>query len=195
VAHQGALVQGTGSTITGNGTYRLIRSTGNSNDTIYNYMSSPVEGATIGMLGATDTRNHYTYNASTGWVRVNTSTTMGNGIGYSSTGTPNGEVTFTANSSGNKFNNGAINTTISGAQGIPTGATDSTKGWNLVGNPYPSAISAGTFLNDNPSLFQQVWFWSQVRGSAFFGPINGDYASWNTTGGVAGSQAVESPMG
>jgi|GEM_PF-2434364 len=195
VAHQGALVQGTGSTILGNGTYRLIRSTGNSNDTIYNYMSSPVEGATIGMLGATDTRNHYTYNASTGWFRVNTNTVMGSGIGYSTTGTPNGEVTFTANSGGNKFRNGTINATISGAQGVPAGATDSTKGWNLVGNPYPSAISAGTFLSNNPNLFQQVWFWSQVRGSAFFGPINGDYASWNTTGGVAGSQGGGIPNG
>lgn len=196
IAHQGALVQGTGSTISGNGTYRLIRSTGNSNDTIYNYMSSPVEGATIGMLGATDTRNHYTYNASTGWFRVNTNTVMANGIGYSTTGTPNGEVTFTANSGGNRFRNGTINAAISGAQGIPAGATDSTKGWNLVGNPYPSAISAGTFLNDNPNLFQQVWFWSQVRASSFpFGILNGDYASWNTTGGVAGSQGGGIPNG
>ena len=196
VAHQGALVQGTGSTITGNGTYQLIRSTGNSNDTIYNYMSSPVEGATIGMLGATDTRNHYTYNASTGWVGVNTSTTMGNGIGYSSTGTTNGEVTFSANANANKFNNGTVNTTISGAQGVPAGATDSTKGWNLVGNPYPSAISAATFLNDNPNLFQQVWFWSQLRGSTWpFGTLNGDYSSWNTTGGVAGSQGGGIPNG
>lgn len=181
------LVQGIGSTLTGSGSSNFTKWTGNTNDTIYNYHSSPVSGFTIGGLGATDTRNHYTYNASTGWVRPGLSSIMTPGIGYSSTGTTAGKVVYTANGS-NRFNNGNITAAVSGDTTL--------RGWNLVGNPYPSSISATSFLADNPSLFQAVWFWSQRVASTWpFGTLNGDYASWNLTGGIAGSQGGAIPNG
>lgn len=181
------LVQGPNSILLGNGNYNFTRFSGNSNDTILNYWSSPVQGATIAMLGATDPRNHYTYNASTGWIRPAMNSVMAAGIGYSSSGTPNGRVIFNA-SGNNRFHNGIINTTISGDTTL--------RGWNLVGNPYPSSISASQFLSDNPNLFQAVWFWSQRVASTFpTGTLNGDYAVWNLTGGVAGSQGGAIPNG
>jgi hypothetical protein len=187
VSDKGSLVQGNSSSISGNGTSRLIRVTGNNNDTIYNYHSAPVQGATVGMLGATDTRNHYTYNASTGWVSTPVNTVMSPGIGYSSTGTPLGTVTFNVSGS-NRFNNGTISANISGDTTL--------RGWNLVGNPYPSSISAGQFLSANPNLFQALWFWSQEVASTWpFGTLNGDYASWNQTGGTAGSFGGGVPNG
>lgn len=183
------LVQGTGSSLSGSGSSSLIRWTGNTNDTIYNYHSSPVTGFTIGGLGATDTRNHYTYNASTGWVNLSSSSLMSPGIGYSSTGTTNGRIVYSANGS-NRFNNGIVTATVSGD------TTPGRRGWNLVGNPYPSSISAAAFLADNPSLYQAVWFWSQRVASTWpFGTLNGDYASWNLTGGIAGSQGGAIPNG
>ena len=181
------LVQGNGSVLSGSGSYAFTRWTGNSNDTIYNYLSSPVQGGTIAMLGATDSRNHYTYNASTGWVQLGLNATMNPGIGYSSTGTTNGRSLFTASGS-NRFNNGTISANISGDTTL--------RGWNLIGNPYPSSISAAQFLTDNPNLFQTVWFWSQEIASTWpTGTLNGDYASWNFTGGIAGSQGGAIPNG
>lgn len=182
-------VQGTGSSLTGNGSSNFTKWTGNTNDTIYNYHSSPVSGFTISGLGATDTRNHYTYNASTGWVRPALNSVMAPGIGYSSTGTTAGRVVYSASGS-NRFNNGVVTATVSGD------TTPGRSGWNLVGNPYPSSISATTFLADNPGLYQALWFWSQRVASTFpFGTLNGDYASWNLTGGIAGSQGGAIPNG
>jgi len=183
------LVQGTGSILTGSGSSNFTKWTGNTNDTIYNYHSSPVSGFTIGGLGATDTRNHYTYNASTGWVRPGLSDIMTPGIGYSSTGTTAGRIVYSANGS-NRFNNGNITAAVSGD------TTPGRNGWNLVGNPYPSSISAASFLVENPGLYQAVWFWSQRIASTWpFGTLNGDYASWNLTGGIAGSQGGAIPNG
>jgi hypothetical protein len=183
------LVQGTGSTLSGNGSASLTKWTGNSNDTIYNFHSSPVSGFTLNNLGAIDTRNHYTYNASTGWVRPALNSMMTPGIGYSSTGTTAGRIQYSATGT-NRFHNGLVTATVSGD------STSGRQGWNLVGNPYPSSISAGTFLDDNPGLYQAVWFWSQRIASTWpFGTLNGDYASWNLTGGIAGSQGGAIPNG
>ncbi len=188
-SNENHLVQGTGSTLTGNGSSNFTKWSGNTNDTIYNYHSSPVSGFTIAGLGAMDNRNHYTYNASTGWVRPGLNSIMTPGLGYSSTGTTAGRIVYSANNS-NRFNNGNITATVSGD------TTPGRSGWNLVGNPYPSSISAATFLADNPNLFQAVWFWSQNVASTWpFGTLNGDYASWNLTGGIAGSLGGAIPNG
>ncbi len=56
-------------------------------------------------------------------------------------------------------------------------------GWNLVGNPYPSRINATTFINDadNSNIYGTLYFWDESGAIEYT-----DYATWNTTGGVAG---------
>ena len=64
---------------------------------------------------------------------------------------------------------------------------------NLIGNPYPSAISAADFLTANPNLGGTIYFWthdSVIGSGANVGPdaynfTNDDYATWNTLGGTA----------
>ena len=70
---------------------------------------------------------------------------------------------------------------------------------NLLGNPYPSAINADTFLANNNALIEgTIYFWTHntaiksassitngTAGSGVLAYTSDDYASYNTTGGVA----------
>jgi hypothetical protein len=62
----------------------------------------------------------------------------------------------------------------------------------LIGNPYPSAIDADAFLAANSkALFGTLYFWTHntARGECqeqvFYAYSADDYATYNTTGGVA----------
>jgi len=71
-------------------------------------------------------------------------------------------------------NNGTINLTISG--------------WShyLIGNPYPSALDANAFINDNPGTTGSLYFWEHVNGdSHYLEDYTGGYAVYNSSGGVA----------
>jgi hypothetical protein len=78
-------------------------------------------------------------------------------------------------------NNGIITHPVSGSTVVNT--------WNLIGNPYPSAMDATTFLNANAqTLGGTLYFWT--HNTAFssvsnFSYSTSDYATWNGTGGVA----------
>lgn len=89
-----------------------------------------------------------------------------------------------------EFNNGIINAPIlyNGANGD--------EDWNLIGNPYPSAINANTFLTDNGAIVGgAIYLWSQdtaangnTSGNQGANFSQGDYAiitngSGNTAGG------------
>lgn len=80
--------------------------------------------------------------------------------------------------------------------------TGGTAKWNLIGNPYPSAISAASFLAaniddvSNPTankvLDGTLYFWTHntdivpiAPGSQIYTYDSGDYASWNGTGSAA----------
>ncbi|WP_366184713.1 ice-binding family protein [Flavobacterium ovatum] len=167
----------------------------------YTYWSSPVAGQTLATAFSNSPSNRiYSFNAfstTQNWKKELTSTIMSIGTGYivqgpqtnSSTTTSIYETSFLG-----KPNNGIIE--------IPIGPEGTS---NLIGNPYPSAIDADTFLNVNSSILEgTIYFWthataiqlaSQISnpGSGTYAYTSDDYASYNLTGG-AGVAAVSDGM-
>ena len=95
-----------------------------------------------------------------------------------------------------KPNNGVIE--------IPIGSTGTS---NLIGNPYPSAIDADTFLAENATIIDgTILFWthntaiqlaSQISnpGSGTYAYTSDDYASYNSSGGVVTHLGEIAPSG
>jgi len=65
----------------------------------------------------------------------------------------------------------------------------------LVGNPYPSAIDAHEFLDDNPLTGGTLYFWEHWGGgSHLLGEYQGGYAQYNYSGGTgAASYGTNDP--
>ena len=167
----------------------------------YTYWSSPVFGQTlVGLSPNTLADKNLSYTG-TGWKVEAPSNIMQKGIGYiirtPKAGTwPNGEHVAFPYSQSVKFigvpNNGNIS-----AQSVTAG------NFYLIGNPYPSAISADTFLFTNPNnstlLDGTIYFWThntaiQQSGSKYIYVTN-DYASYNGTGGVSTLPAPSADTG
>jgi hypothetical protein len=172
--HGGGTVDG-GGAVAGN---IVVRRQGH-NTPSHNFYSAPVTGATTAVLPA----QSYSYNtaASTsttsddgdepGWVPASGAMTPGQG--------------FTAVSAGNVVFTG---TATQGAVNYPV--VLSGNNCNLVGNPYPSPISANAFLAINgPAGSNRVggslYFWDD-DGSNGANYSSSDYAVWNGAGSVGG---------
>jgi hypothetical protein len=57
--------------------------------------------------------------------------------------------------------------------------------YNLIGNPYPSALSADAFLAaNNTKLEGTIYFWTHNTEVSSTGYASADYATYNSTGGV-----------
>jgi hypothetical protein len=88
-------------------------------------------------------------------------------------------------------NNGDIDWTVYKTSNGSLAAID--KHWNLVGNPYPSALNADTFLESNVAIEGSVYLWkhdveiAEATDQSFYEdfPVNyGDqYVTWNHLGG------------
>jgi hypothetical protein len=76
-------------------------------------------------------------------------------------------------------NNGDVTHPISGSTTVNR--------YNLLGNPYPSALEAEAFLDANPALGGTLYFWTHnsMISTSTFAYGTSDYASWSSTGGVA----------
>ncbi len=140
--------------------------------------------------------------------------TMINGRGYAVMGegavfpfTPPSATTYTqsVNFKGN-VNNGLIQIDVyKDKYNTDNGSGDAfNKNDNLIGNPYPSAIDAATFLTANPNLGGTIYFWthdSVIGSGSNIGPdaynfTNDDYASWNSgLGGTAAHAGSPVPNG
>ncbi|MBT7996878.1 MAG: hypothetical protein HN691_18575 [Bacteroidetes bacterium] len=144
------------------------------------YLSSPVNDAEFTDIWTAGDYNAYWYdetNTSTnldqGWTRMSSGTLVdakGYVIPYAAVRT----LTFT----GDIANSKSIGIDIT----YNSSSTTTADGWNLIGNPYPSSISASSFLNDNDSIVGCVYFWDDGNGTINRG---NDYASWNETGPTA----------
>ncbi|MEO8235772.1 MAG: choice-of-anchor D domain-containing protein [Flavobacterium sp.] len=178
----------------------------------YVYWSAPVTGTTIaGMFPTSPFRYSWattTANANGGqgiWTAYSGNMVAGNGYIVRA---PNGTSASVATSLTNSFNgvpqNGVFTPTVSrgtdftglGIQGIPRTITDDN--WNLLGNPYPSAISINEFLETNKLVidgFVKIWTHAQLPTSTtspFYQDFvsnyyASDYISINKTGATSGA--------
>lgn len=201
--------------VTNNGTTQISRTTSPYNKYDYTYWSSPVTGATIGATFPT-WRTDYAFQFVTAnfadispadgfddnqnaWVYTPTSTVMANGKGYAimapTTGTfpTTNTVTFSG-----PVNNGVINILLA-ASGNGASNTDD---FNLIGNPYPSAIYANDFINANPNFSGTLYFWTHRTGISPSNPgpdannfITADYAMYNLSGGTSSGTGSPVPSG
>ncbi len=68
------------------------------------------------------------------------------------------------------------------------------QGYNMIGNPYPSTISANEFIANNRTI-ENLYFWSHtVPASGGTYPAN-NFASYTTMGGVASAAGGQVPDG
>lgn len=195
---------GTGSlldngTITGSGTAMVQRFV--SGNLEYHYLSSPLAAVPNTILynvpGEYPNPNFYAYNETVnnadwayGWVHANTLLpgNMRIGRGYAYAFSRN----YTFNFTGGSFNTGNLSHAVTNSNHLI-----SSDGWNLVGNPYPSALSAYDFLTANAGVIDgTLYFWDDDA-SLGTGYSTEDYATWNLAGsvGTAASGGTKIPDG
>jgi len=202
---------------TGNISYQRIASLVKLQD--YVYWSSPVSGFDVNSISPlTPAFFHWEWNPTIlnpnggegNWV--NASTTMLGGKGYI-VRAPNGfsntvDQNWTATFSNGVPNNGVYTPTIArgndlnvgtaGPNGVMRLATDDN--WNLLGNPYPSAISISSFLLANPQLdgFVRLWTHGNLPTTSVTDPFYNnfvsnynanDYITLNASGATSGPMA------
>ena len=175
----------------GNITYKRQSSLVRNSD--YTYWSSPVAPQTLVIPFPNAPANRiYSFNAFASleaWKQEVPSANMSIGKGYIVQGPQNKNPlaldAYQAHFFGTP-NNGELQTPIG-----PAGTS------NLIGNPYPCAIDAVSFLTLNASILEgTIYFWthstaiqlaSQIAnpGSGAYAYTSDDYASYNSVGGVA----------
>ncbi len=188
----------------------------------YTYWGSPVTLAsnfTLGMLSPLTLSDKYfswtptIANGAGNWFSESAATVMNPTKGYIVRGpqtysfTPDTKIPYTANFIGTP-NNGVISAPIYHGTIVAPGPTQFTDDWNLLGNPYPSAVSALSFLShptNTPIIDGTIYFWthnssiSSTYLSPFYGTFllnynNSDYAAWNRVGAVGSAAGTGGPV-
>lgn len=142
----------------------------------YTYWSSPVVAATLSQLATNSL--FYSFSPTTNlYVYQSGATTMAQGVGYIGRA-PSGTYSPTQ----------IVQTSFVGAPGngvITTPIIKSTTAYNLIGNPYPSALDADLFIAANSSVINgTLYFWTHNTAITNNVYTANDYAKYNYTGGV-----------
>ncbi|WP_154783854.1 MULTISPECIES: T9SS sorting signal type C domain-containing protein [unclassified Flavobacterium] len=153
----------------------------------YTYWSSPVENQKlIGISPYTSLDKFFSYSIdSDSWKQENPSDKMVSGRGYIIRGpqyfSPSEPEKFEVIFKGIPFN-GKVSLSFQKADGF-----------NLVGNPYPSALNADIFLTKNTSNIQgTLYFWTHNTPFTNNKYGSDDYAVYNLLGGVGTHGALSS---
>ena len=161
----------------------------------YTYWSSPVSNQVLNTFSPnTQSDKIYIWDANlNNWSNVAINSIMNTAVGYIIR-TP--EVAPFNVSTFNIFNGQFYGVPNNGVITTPIAVTSSND-LNLIGNPYPSAIDADTFLNYNKVsnggvLAGTMYFWTHNTPITNNNYTSNDYASYNLTGGV-GTSAPSNP--
>jgi hypothetical protein len=192
-------------------------------ETDYTYWSSPVAGFTLGGVYFNNfTGLFYSYGVAAGiedWQPESSGTVMNAGKGY----IINGAKSYPAPSPPPPVpsfvgvpNNGDVTVPVPYNSNFGLPSTDPNFGVSyLLGNPYPSAIDANMFLSTNSNFIEgTIYFWTHITeiqdrtlisndpitglplaGTGAYAYTSDDYASYNTTGGVAAESGGNQPNG
>lgn len=179
----------------------------------YVYWSAPVGGFPVTSVSSGTTANFIydwlpTQGGTTFGIWHNINENMLRGKGYiirSPSVWPAAATPFTTSFNGIP-NNGIINRSIArgGQQGIPYDngnsimVTRNDDNWNLVGNPYPSAINSKAFLDANSNIEGAIRLWTHGNlpapsplldpfyGNFLYNYNSNDYIVWNGTASISG---------
>lgn len=158
----------------------------------YTYWSSPVQGWKLNQLSPnTSSSKFFSYNPINGNWAVHTGglEVMQSGKGYI-VRAPNGWSL--TNASQGVYQGSFVGQPNNGV--IPVPAAKGSNNFNLIGNPYPSAIDIDKFILDptNAAIFEgTVYLWTHntaisntIPGNQVYNYTSDDYAAYNLTGGV-----------
>lgn len=216
IKNQGSLVMiNDAGNVTNNGTINVNKTTASFEQYDYTYWSSPLSGSTSIATTFPTWRRAYEFHPENfmdanddafdddgnDWIRISAMTTPGKGciiMGPTTGIFPRTEsVVFKGT-----VNNGVVSVPVL----LSPGTIDDEDDFNLVGNPYPSAISADDFINANISsggainqtIGGTLYFWTHVDDASVANPgpdaynyTADDYAMYNLAGGV-GTKGSES---
>jgi hypothetical protein len=153
----------------------------------YTYWSSPVASVALNVFSPlTLASKFYSWNAygtpSFGWTNLSGTSLMNPAQGYIIRG-PETYSTTTLTPWTGEFTGVPNN----GDYSINVYATESTA-FNLLGNPYPSAISAEQFMDENAATMGEFgttcYFWTHNTPITNNNYAYSDYAAYNRTGGI-----------
>lgn len=192
VENNGSLVQ-VSNTATDVGNITFKRNSAPLKQYDYTYWSSPLAGQTLNQLGSPSL--FYAFNPNiNNWAAATSATVMDAAKGYISR-VPN-NLNFATPQ--------VLNITFSGVPNngiISAPIIKSTGTFNLIGNPYPSAIDIDAFLLDpaNTGVVNgTIYLWTHntaianVAGTGMYNYTRDDYAKYNITGGVKTASAAVS---
>ena len=129
------------------------------------------------------------------WQLLAGSDIMTPGVGYAAT---HSAAVFIVSGIGYQYNfEGPFNNGIISVPVARDDAETNDINWNLIGNPYPSAIDADLFFAANTNLDDAIYLWSQntapsatANGNDNLNFAQADYAIINGTGETAGGDGV-----